>query len=60
MSEKQILIKSSKEEVAFSLATRILHENPNLFKPDDFRREFLDLYSECLIATNGNRVIKRP
>jgi len=54
MTEPVELKVASKESVAYLLAkeiSQLKHDDPN------FRKEFLDFYSECLKAAKGHRKI---
>jgi hypothetical protein len=51
-------ITTSKEYVAYDLASKV-YENQNTDERNDikkdFRKNYLDLYAECLYATRGYR-----
>lgn len=51
----QLKVKTA-ESVAFELANRISNKEGLDKNAETFRKEFLDLYAECLQATKNNRV----
>jgi hypothetical protein len=58
MAEELNTITTSKEYMAFKLATRIFQEEYETKSNEidaDFRKHYLDLYDECLTATDGRR-----
>ena len=57
MSEQVELEVASKESVALALAKEIKYREDPDNKKGDFRKNYLDLYAECLEATKGNRSI---
>lgn len=54
MADKAELIIESKEKVAYDLANRIVAATFNGGEPD-FKDRYLDIYTECLDAVEGNR-----
>jgi hypothetical protein len=56
MSDNVKLQIESAESVALTLANRVA-EKEDLYTKSDFRKNYLDLYAECLKATKG---LKRP
>jgi hypothetical protein len=54
MAQESSLLIYSKEKVAEELANRIVRENSSNYS-QDFKEKYLDLYTDCLIAVNGNR-----
>lgn len=55
MSEKTELNVASKESVALELARQISSQENLHYNKDTYRKEYLDLYAECLEATHGRR-----
>ena len=55
MSEKLDLNLTTKEEVAFKLASDIAGRETLYEDSSTYREKFLDLYAECLFATSGHR-----
>ena len=54
MSDQHDLTIASAESVALKL-TREIATSEKLFQEDDYRKKYLDLYAECLVATRGRR-----
>lgn len=54
MADKAELIIESKEKVAYDLAKKI-EANTQKIHPDNYRKEYLDLYAECLHTVDGRR-----
>ncbi len=55
MSEQSELKIASKESVALEMATDIAGREKFHDDSSTYRKKFLDLYVECLEATNGYR-----
>ncbi len=46
---------NSRESVALELTRAIAHAEKLFDIPNEYRKKLLDLYAECLDATNGSR-----
>lgn len=57
MSEKTELQVSTKESVALELTMYIANNEELSNDKESYRKNVLDLYAECLYATNGFREI---
>lgn len=59
MNETIVKQADSPEAVALELTTRIANKEKLGSQAKDYRKEYLDLYAECLEATQNNRVFAR-
>jgi len=57
MSDQVELNVASKESVALELTKFIAHKEGLSSTDQEYRKKFLDLYNECLQATNNNRAL---
>lgn len=60
MSEKPTTITTSKEYVAYKLAEKVFNMESTSKRQEinaDFRKNYLDLYAECLQASNNSRAL---
>tara|TARA_R100000750_G_C2297258_1_gene77355 strand:- start:335 stop:511 length:177 start_codon:yes stop_codon:yes gene_type:complete len=55
MSEEVKIKANTKEEVAYKLTMDIASREKLYESNDTYREKLLDLYAECLYATNGYR-----
>lgn len=58
MSEKSELKIASSESIAYELTHEIANKEKLFNRIETYRKEILDLYAECLEATNGHREIE--
>ena len=56
MSEKSVIQMDNSQTIALELTNRIVAKEKMGESSEDFRKDYLNLYAECLDAARGSRM----